>query len=399
MNPTANFSIRTLSGDRAEVPISLETYRAAEHHGISLAQYVNLQNPTNAEQDGSAFDQMMQACGIYLSTDRRHGIRPPTLRALLDGTAVLQGSAITRPDGSDQTSSGRILFPAVLLEVLEATLRDNRDSYLGAFMSMIAQTVTIATPKYEQVIIDHSAPQAARGQPIGQLDRPNRLLTLRTSQVSRAIPTYSIGIEFSREAAAAATLDIIALAVREHAAEERAAALDRDIVAMVNGDPDNGTSALDSVPMQDYDSTISAAGEVTHIAWVKYLRQKWRKRVITDVICTLDEYLAVENRSGRPVKNDEPAVDERLNATPRIMLPGIPQNVNFFTLEEPILGANTLVGLDRSKAMRRIVYAGGSYQAVEDFVMTRSQSMRMDWAERVERAGYVEAFEKVTLTV
>lgn len=398
MTIESKFSILVADGTRQECPVTLESYKAAEDAGLSLSQWINLQFPTNVDAHGTAFEQMMQACGLYLSEDRHFGHRPPSLKHILEGTATLSGGAVVRPDGSkSRDPSGRLLFPAVLIDLLESVLRDNKENYIGAFLEMVAFTRTISSPKYEQVIIDHTAPQAARGQPIGQLGRPARMLTLKTSDVSRTIPTYAIGIEASREALAAATLDLIALAVREHALEERAAAIDRDLLAMVNGDTDSGQSALASITAASLDSTLSA-GQLSQKAWVKYLRRKWRKRTLTDVICDIDTYLLIEGRTGRPIKDQEPAVDERLNTVPKIRLPGIPQSVSIFTTETSILGANTLVGLDKSKAMRRVVYTGAEYSAVEEFVMRKSTVMRMDWAERIERAGYDEAFDKMTLT-
>lgn len=399
MAAESSVSIRTNTGMQ-EIPLSLEMYKEAEDHGMSLATYVNTKYPTNYEEDGTAFAQLMEASGLYLSEDREYGIRPPTLKSIFDGSAILAGSAITRTDGSQsRTPAGRLLFPAVLLELLESALRDNKEGYLSAFVSMVAFTRSITSPKYEQVVISYANPQAARGQPIAQMSRPNRMLTITTSDVTRTIPTYSIGMEFSKEALNAATLDLIGLAVREHAIEERSAQVDRDMLAMVNGDTDSGYSALSSITAASLDSTIVAAGTITHKAWVKYLRRKWRKRTITDVICDIDTYLAVEGRSARPTNQGDRGTDERLNTIPQIKLPGIPGAVSMFVTEDSLLGANTLCGLDRTKAIRRVVYAGADYSATEEFVLRKSAAFRMDWAERLERAGYDEAFDKMTLTV
>lgn len=392
-------NIITLEGQQ-DVEIKLEDYRAAQAHNMSFSQYMNNKFPTNLEQHGSAFAQMMRSSGMFLSDDKDFGIRPPTLEQLFNPTVQLNGNVITRPDGSaSQTPAGRVLFPAVLIDILESQLRDDKEGYVGMFYDMVAFTSSINSPKYDQVIVDYSNPQAARGQPISQLTRPNRMLTITTSSISRTIPTYAVGMEISAEAVRAATLDLVALAMREHALEERAAIVDRDLVGMVNGDVDAGFAALPSVTAQSFDAAIVAAGNMTQKAWVKYLRTSWRKRNITDIICDIDTYLAIEGRTGRPTKEQEPAVDERLNAIPRIRNPGVPTGVSFFVTETSLLGANTLVGLDRSKAMRRMIYVGAAYNAVEEFVLRNSMAMRVDWAERIERAGYDDAFSKMTLTV
>lgn len=386
-------------GQNVEVPLNLEMYQAAQDAGLSFSEYVNLQYPTNVERDGTAFAQMMRSSGLYLSEDRHFGIRPPSLNAIFTGGAQLNGGAIVRPDGSkSNTPSGRLLFPAVLIDLLESQLRDNKEGYIGMLYDMVAFTRSVNSPKYDQVVIDYTTPQAARGQPISQLARPNRMLTIRTSEVTRTMPTYSIGMEVSKEALQAATLDLIGLAVREHAIEERASALDRDLVNMVNGDVDTGYTALSSITATSLDAAIVANGTITQKAWVKYLRRKWRKRNITHVILDIDTYLAVEGRTNRPTKQQEGGVDERINSTPRAMNPGVPGGVGMFITETSLLGANTMVGIDKSKAIRRIVYSGADYSAIEEFVMRKSQAMRIDWSERLERAGYDEAFDKMTLT-
>ena len=147
-----------------------------------------------------------------------------------------------------------------------------------------------------------------------------------------------------------------------------------------------------------FDATIAnAAGVLSQRAWVKWLRKNWRKRNIDWVVCDIDTYLSIQNRSGRPTRNDEATTDERLNTVPRVALPGIPGNVNVFITEDPTFGTNTIVGLDSSKAMRRIVYAAAEYQAIEEYVMRKSTAMRMDASERIESAGYPEAFSVMTL--
>lgn len=400
MTVEAKFSIRTADGTQQEVPCSLADYQEAADLGLSLSQLMNLRYPTNVERDGTAFAQMAASCGLFLSEDRNFGIRPPSIKQIFEGKIQLNGGAIVRPDGTgSQTPSGRLLFPAVLLDLLEATLRDNTTGYVGAALEMVAFTRTINSPKYDQVIVNYANPQAAVSQPIGQLTRPARMLTITVSDVSKTIPTYAIGLEISQEAQAAATLDLIGLAVREQAIAERATVLDRDLTAISNGDTDAGSSALSSVTFQSFDSTISSAGVATQKAWVKYLRTNWRKRTITDVICDIDTYLAIEGRTNRPTVQNISGMDERLNTIPNVRLPGVPGTVSFFVTETSLLGANTLLGLDRSKAIRRVVYTAAQYSATEEFVMRKSTAMRMDWAERLERAGYDDAFSKATLTV
>lgn len=387
-------------GHTVGIPLSLETYKMASDAGLTVGQYLNLKYPTNAEVHGTAFEQAMESTGMYLSEDRTYGRRPPKLSDVLSGKAQLDGGVITRPDGANsRTPAGRLLFPAVLLETLDSVLRDNREGYISSWLSMVATTESIDRPKYEQVIIDHGPSRAAVAQPISQLSRPVRMLTLRTSDITRTIPTYAIGLEISEEAIASASLNLVALAIREHALEERAASIDRDMVAMVDGDTDSNQAALASITAQSLDSAITVAGTLTQKAWIKYLRRNWRRCTKTHIICDMDTYLAIEGRANRPVKEHDAGQDERMNTVPRVILPGIPAGIPIFITETSLLGANTLVGLDASKSIRHVIYTGAAYQAVENFVMRRSLAMRMDWAERYERLGYDQSWDKMTLTV
>lgn len=387
-----------VDGQLTEVPFSLEDYQKAQDKQMSLSQYINRKYRTD-EKDGTAFEQCMAATGLVMAEDNHFGIRPPSLEDVFSGKAMLN-SAIVSPDGADRFSpAGRYFFPAVLIDVLESQLRDNRDSYSAAFMDMVAFTRSITSPRYDQVIIDYTAPREKRSQPISQLAEPVKLLSITTSSVSRAIPTWAIGMEISDEAARAATLDQVAIALREHGAEERARRLNSDFIAIVNGDVDAGEAGLMSGAFQadSLDASITSAGVLTQKAWVKFLMQKWMRRQITHVVCNIDTYLAIEGRTGRPVKSDEPAVDERLNTIPNIALSMIPNNVKVFPMEN--FAANTIVGLDASKAMRRIVHVSAEYSAVEQYVMRRSRAVRIDTSERIESAGYRDAFEVMTLTV
>lgn len=387
-------------GKQQELNLDLSMYQEAQDKGMSFSAFVNNKYPTDASAYGSTFAQFARSCGLYLSDDPQYGIRAPSIKAIMDGTAHLAAASITRPDGSQsQTPAGRLLFPSVLIDILETTLREDKETYIGAFMQSVSFTTTVDSQRYDQVKIDFTRPRAARGQPIAQLAEPNRMLSITTSDVSRRLPVYSIGLEIADQAAAAATLDLVGLAIREHAIEERAYQVMRDFKNLIQGSVDTGDSALSANLITAYDSSIAAAGVMTQKAWVKFLRSNWMKRNIDWVFGDLDTYLAVEGRSGRPTRDTEPATDSRLNTLPNMVLPGIPGSVKFFPLEDStILGTNGLLGMDSTKGMRRVMYVAANYSATEAFVLRRSQVMRMDWSERIERLGYDDAFQRTTLS-
>jgi hypothetical protein len=385
-------------GKNVQVPFSMDDYHDAHKMGLSLSQYLNRKVPTDAKDPGTAFEQCMAHSGLVLSENRHYGLRAPTIADILDGKAELNSGAIVRPDGADRHSpAGRYFFPTVLMDVLESELRDDRTTYTSAFMEMVAFTRSINSPRYDQVVIDYTKPRETRAQPISQLAEPVRLLSITTSAVQRALPTWAIGIEISDQAAQASTLDLVQIALREHGSEERALRLNEDFMGIVNGNADAGEAGIlgSAQSATVFDSTITTPGTLTQKAWVKWLMQNWMRRRITHAVCNVDTYLAIEGRQGRPVKNDEPAVDERLNTVPQLSLSLIPANVRVFPMED--FPADLVVGLDASKAMRRIIQVSAAYSAIENYVMRRSTAFRIDTSERIESMGYSEAFSAMTL--
>ncbi len=395
-------SILDERGNNVEVPLSLETYKEAADNKLTLSQYVNLRFRTNPEKYGTVFSQMLASSGIFMSANNAYGIKPPTIAEIYNGTAgniLVNFGAVVRPDGSkSDTPSGRLLFPAALLEMVELALRPDIETYIGAFMQMVGTTVNITSPKYEQPLVDYTAARNSRSQPISQLDLPPVMLLFTVSDVSRTLPTYSVGIEISDEASRSMTVDFVARAIAEQQVFERASKMTEDLNAIVFGDVDSNQTALTSFTATSLDSTISGPGVLSQKAWVKFLRTNWMKRAITDVVCDIDTYIAIQSRTGRPTANDQSTTDERLNTVPQVKLPGIPGNVSVFVTDGSPLGANTILGLDRTKALRRVVYTGASYNEIERFVMRRSTQMRIDWAERIESQGFSEAFTLMTLT-
>src|SRR5690606_933757 len=152
----------------------------------------------------------------------------------------------------------------------ENKLRAQTDSYVALFDSLIARQDTINGHKFEQPVLNFSNPEGARMKGIAQGATPLTMLSITASDVARRIPTYSLGMEITKEAQAASSLDLVTLALTRQAEIERALIIDEAILAMYSGDTDAGYSALTgAAEAKDYDSTIVAAGVLTHNAWVK----------------------------------------------------------------------------------------------------------------------------------
>lgn len=376
------------TGLAQEVNLVVEDYKAAFDAGLTLPQYLNNKYPTDAAKYGTAFEQSMASNGMFMSSDKVSGLKPPTIADIMSGNVNIGMGPITRPDGSGaQSVSGRLLFPAAILELVESQLMDDSTSYEGVFNRLIATSSSVDSPRVDQPVINLTAPRGVRSQPISQLSEPAAMVSITLSEKSFRLPTFSIGLEISDEAQKTSTIDLVGIALREQAIGERAAMIDEGIKKMVLGDKDLGMSALTAVSASTFDAlATSGGGAITNKAWVKWLRSEWKRLNIDWVICDLDTYLAVEGRADRPIvtQNDGSG---RITSLLSLANPGIPDQVNFFILDDPtLIGGTTavtgrrMVGMDSRKAIRKVTYSGAQYSAIEQYVMRKSSALRIDFS-------------------
>ena len=386
------------TGAWVEVDFHAKEYEAAASQGLTLSQYLTQMHGAKTDETkyGSVIGQMMQSCGMFLGEDVATGLRAPTMKAIISGG--IQISAITRNDGSQRhTPDGRMLFPEIIMRTIESELRANHDDFLNGYNDLVAVTNTITGPKFDQPIINVKANEATASNPISQLAEPDSMISITTSNVSRNIPTKAIGLMISDQAQQATTLDLVNIAVTAQSRGERIRMVEQQLKAIIDGDVDANMAALAARKANTIDSAIVAAGAITHKAWIKYLRTNYQKRTITNVICDIDSALAVEARSGRPTvqtdlgqKNNfavDFSIDNLAAQSPRVLI-----------VDTAVVGANTLVGLDRRFAIRRVINISAAYSAIENFLLRRATGMRFDYGEISHRL-YDDAFDRLSLTL
>ena len=392
-----DFQITDAGGNKDAVKVSLKDYELAARNNMSLSQYLSRRFHTSAEQP-SPFEQMLAQSNIFLQEDHRLGIRPPTMDQVLNGDMQLNTGAIRGPDGTDKTVAGRLLFPELILQTIETVLRRDDTDFLGAFNRMVATTQSVTSSLVQQPMIDVTAPEASRNQPISQGAEPARMVHISTADRPHNIPTRAIGLEVTDQALQAATIDMVGLTLAAQARGERIGLVENHLAGMISGDPDLNESAIaDTSTAASFDSSITAPGEISHRAWIKWLRNRYKFMSMDWIICDLDTALAIQDRTGRPtVQSDDPnspridqvfQVDNLGVVEPRLLI-----------MDTEFIGANTMVGLDSRWAIRRLVNVNASYRAVQDFVLRRTTGFRFDYGESAHKF-YPDAWSVNTLTV
>ena len=390
--------IRDTNGQLQEVDLNLSMYDDAARRGLSLSQHLThlYGGQTDEAQYGSVISQVMQNNGLLLGYDHRTGLRAPTMHEVLNQGISM--SAITNTDGNDRTPAGRILFPEIVLRTIEAELRESKDDYFRNYENMVAMTQVINGPRFEQPTINVTYPENSPSNRISELAEPDAMVSITTASVTRKVPTKSIGLMISDEALSTTTLDLVNIVMQAQARGERYRMVQEQLTAILQGDPDWNETGLTGYTAASLDPAIVAAGNITHKAWVKFLRKDFRRKSINYAIADIDTAMAIESRTGKPTRDtvfygdgSNFALDmtvDNLNA----------RQIPVFLVDTAVTGANTVVALDTRFGIRRVVNVTANYSAVQEYVLRKAKAFRIDYAEMAHTL-YKEAFEKMALTV
>ena len=358
-------------------------YRQAAERGMSLQQFLNTEH-ADTGANGPAFNQILASEGIFVQANRDVGIRPSTMEAILNGRPNMEAGVNVK----DAVPTSRILFPAVIMQAVEDKLLQNLAMTANALEDMIAIDETINGERYEHPVVNFSKPEAARSQGSSQLAPPPSMMTITTSDKAYRIPSFALGLEVSDQALKATTIDFVALSLARQAAVERNERANNYLLAIFNGDVDNGEGSLASLGLVDNASTFDAAatgGTLTQKAWMKYLMKNGTKRTITHLVTDIDTAMKIEGRTGKPTVMQDDGTTNRFDTQFNVMNPTWAKNPKLFLVENAAWAANTIMGLDASWAIRRVRNLSADYQGIESYVLRRSQAMRFDFGEHVNR--------------
>lgn len=390
-----------------QVDIGPEIYKQAKDAGLSVPSYINRTYADADSKVGSAFDQLCLSAGVFAMDKNAYGLTSATVADVMDGKYALSAGNVAGV-GTTTGNSSRVLFPAALIAQVEASLAKDRATDGVIFDSMIAQDISIASDVFEQPIVNFGSvgtgsqggkgPVGAKAQRVTQLAEPASMLSITTSDRVRRLPAWGLGIEFSDQALAATTMDLLNLTVSRAVEVEMDSHAYSWITNLWAGDLDMGTSAIASVNASTLDAA-STGGALTHKAWVKFLYRLRKQRKVDYIICDPDTYLAIEGRVNRPGVNSYDPSLARIDPQAQ-MINSMIGDVKVFMVDSAADGgpvpANTIYAVDSRYGIARVTNTAANYQASESFAMKRSTSMRLDWSAECFPL-YTEAFDVLVL--
>ena len=303
---------------------------------------------------------------------------------------------------ADAVPTSRILFPAVVLSILEDRLVPDRSETVNAFDGMVAVDDTINSDRFERPILNFKRAEGARSQAIAQLSEPTTMMTITVSDKSQRIGGTSIGLEIADQALKAASLDFVTPAMVRQADVELAEKIDGYIQAFLNGDEDWGYGALAAIPgkvrnASSFDSALAGTtGQLSQVAWMRYLINNHKKRKITHIITDIDGAMAIEKRIGRPTVRGDNGTSPRIDTLEVIANAQWDDKVTIFITTDANWPAGTLLGFDSRYAIHRVTSTSLAYQAAEEYAIRRSKKFRVDVGQAVFRL-YDEAWDVMVL--
>jgi hypothetical protein len=397
-----------VKGELVEADVSPDIYGLAYKEGLSVPQYINRKYPDADPKYGSAFTQLCAAEGLTLAATNTSGIRTATIDEVLEGRSRTLGSANSADKGSPFGTASRILFPAAIISLIESAVPVDRTTDSVVFEDLLAADLPVNGENFIQPVITYSTangPEQAKAQRISQFSDAPSMLRFGTSERTRSIPVYGIGMEFSAQALRNSTLDLVALTLNRYLAVEKDQRVYQYLASIFSGDSDLNSGAVSAVTTNTLNGSFIAG--VTHTAWLKFLARRRKLRKISHVIGDIDTYLKVEGRTGRPGSNNYDPTLARIdpNAVMDSRQTGFGNDVKWFLVDAAADGgpvpANTVWALDATKGIVRVSNTQAAYTAAEEFVLRKSTAMVMHWSEDVFRMfgdSDLSAFDVLTIS-
>ena len=383
------------TGAQQEVTLGASIFQEARDENLTLRQFINNKYPTCLETE--TFKQMCASEKLFFNTNEAFGINSTPLKTILN-PSTRNASNTTR----ENPVQSRILFAPALMSYMEDVMAKDRQSPISVFDQLVAITTTVASARTEQPVITYAGkdgPENKRANQIAQLAEPANMMLIKASDITRQIPTFSVGLAVSDQAMQYATIDLVGLTLMRQKEIELFSLAGEAVMDMLSGDDDNGQSALAQVKADTLDSTISAAGTLTHKAWILWLYSNILQRridwVIVDSIATA---MAIEARTGKPVVTSDDPNSPRIDTLFNLAYPQLAANVKMFVAPtEWGMTANTIMGIQSNSAIAKLVNSSADYEATERWALRRAEAMRFDFGQQYYRL-YDSAFSVLSLT-
>ena len=188
----------------------------------------------------------------------------------------------------------------------------------------------------------------------------------------------------SDQALATTSFDLVNTVMGRQAYGERVRMVTSQLSDVINGNSDLGLTALPTFLASTLDAASTTAANFSQKAWIHYLRDNYEKMTVTNIMCTIDTALDIENRANKPTNQNDDPNSRRIDSLFSIDNLGLTAP-RVFLVDAAVVPDNRIVGLDREFALRRYINVSAQYEAIEAFVLRRAKGFRVDHGEALTR--------------
>ncbi len=379
-----------------EISLDMGLYKSDKGFVAEL----NSRHPTAAGLP-TASEQLFAQCGLYRVTDAQMGVKSAKIREVMDSmNGIALNGAATAPGSS---GISRFVAPAALLTGIQNDIYEDRSGVLGQFKALVGTMQSVQGNRYERPIFNYDPARAGRAKPIAQLAEPVTVGLLTHSESSGTIPVFSYGLEISDQAMDYFSFAEVQKCMSIMATYDMAERADGLLISMINGDADHGMAALSTVSgavqtAKSFDDSITTAGTLTQKAWMLWIATHSKRAPITHIICGINEALAIQNRTGRPVVTGDNGTSRRIDTNEVITNEMWPSELPIYLVTDPNWPSGCVLGISKSTAIIMYESATANYSSVEQFVTRRSTKFRADFGFTAQRF-YDRSFHYLSLTV
>lgn len=395
------------SGNVQQASITPDIHKEARDAKLTVEQYINRKHADADPKLGTAFQQVCASVGLTLPGNNAYGIQPATIGDILEGRAGFGAALNTADHGTPFGTASRTLFPPAIISMIEAQMAKDRVTDSVVFDEMVRETLSIPNENFEQPVVNFDTPggpQQAKAQRIAQGAEPATILKFSTADRIRRLPTFSYGMEFSDQALRATTLPVVAMMAARFMEVDKDNRVYDYLSSLFLGDADLNTGAISSVTSASLDAA-STGGVLTHRAWVKFLARNRKYRRVSHVIGTIGTYLQVEGRTGRPGSNNYDPTLSRIDPQAVATNVGFGNDVRWFIVDDysasGLIPEGEIWALDQRHAITKVSNVSAGAAVTENFVLSRSSKMRIDYSEAVYRSfgnTELQAFDRLVIT-
>lgn len=320
-------SVKHVSTSANDVKLSRDLYAQAFDKAMNLSQYLEVIDPSDADDKLDAFERQLKKAGIRTKHDYDRGI------SASNGEYFFQSNM----------PESRIMFPEYLSRVARQALmnEENNIQYLVASWENITGNGT-----YRSIYIDDTEAKRTKSRVGEGAEFPT--VTVSWSEKATTLKKYGVRLKMSYEFVRRASLPIIEMVVAREMIQNRMDEVEMALAVIINGD---GNSKEGAVAGNSNLSTLGVSGptstaNLTYASWLAWLLKFFPGRARTVVMNSTD-YPLYRNMA-RPQYEPYWAYAQILKGSgegrPNFVNTRVEDNVNVIIHDS--LTTNILVGLD-----------------------------------------------------